>query len=60
MGLGVVIITGGVVWISIAKNSNYQITDLTDELTEEHILHYRVMGISLVLLAALIGSLRPV
>ncbi len=56
MGIGVIIV--GVVWISVAKNTHYQIEDSVRD--EAEIFKNRILGISTAILAAFISALRPI
>ena len=56
LGIGVIII--GVVWISVAKNSNYLVEDVV--IDESEIFKNRILAISAALLAAFVSSLRPI
>jgi drug/metabolite transporter (DMT)-like permease len=56
LGIGVIII--GVVWISVAKNSNYQVEEVIVDETE--IFKNRILAISAALVASFVSSLRPI
>jgi drug/metabolite transporter (DMT)-like permease len=56
--LGICILVCGVVWITIAKNTDKTIINLLEN--EEEVYYNRIMGISIAILAAFVQCLRPV
>ena len=56
LGIGVVIL--GVVWISVAKNSNYKVEEVN--IDEDEIFKNRILAISAAILASFVSALRPI
>jgi drug/metabolite transporter (DMT)-like permease len=56
ISIGISIVIGGVVWISIAKNSSEEVT----EYNESEALKNRLLGIFFAIIVSFLSSLRPI
>jgi drug/metabolite transporter (DMT)-like permease len=64
ISVGIAVVIGGVVWITIAKNADKPVSILEEghlmTFSPEEIFHNRLMGILIAVLTALLSSMRPV
>lgn len=57
LGIGIVIL--GVIWISISKNSGFEVYKDSNQ-TNDRVVEYRIKAILLAIFAGLIASARPI